>query len=300
MQDAVISFPMFGEKFEINPLPSFSVFGFPLYWYGVIIALGCFLGTFYGARRSREFGIKSDDFIDVLLLAIPLGIVGARLYYVIFNFSEFSGDLLRIFNTRTGGLAIYGGVIGAAIAVVIMSRRKKISVGAVMDLGALGLLIGQSIGRWGNFINREVYGYETDIFCRMGLALPGYETIYVHPLFLYESLLNCLGFILLHVYTKKKKRSFDGQIFLMYVAWYGLVRMILEGMRIDVYSLYLGGIRVSQLLGGLSMAAAVLLTVVLSAASRKKGTVLWSESVANPERSADLPEDTGHMDSTEG
>lgn len=278
MQQAAISFPMFGEGFLINPSPVvFELSGFKIYWYGVIIALGFLFATIYCTRRCKEFGIQSDDFLDVLLWAIPLGVVGARLYYVIFNFQIFSNDLLSILNTRTGGLAIYGGIIGGAIALLLVCRRKKIPAGPMLDTISFGLLIGQGIGRWGNFINREVFGTETNIFCRMGLTYPDTETIYVHPLFLYESIWNLVGFLCLHIYSKKKKPHFDGQLFLMYVAWYGFGRMLLEGMRMTEHSLFLGntGIRVSQLLAGLSMLLALLLIYFLIRRQKKTNTVLW-------------------------
>ncbi|MGI6028230.1 MAG: prolipoprotein diacylglyceryl transferase [Candidatus Heteroscillospira sp.] len=259
----IISFPMFGENFSLNPPNHFDIFGFSIYWYGVIIASGFLLAVCYCIKRSGEFGLTADNVLDMLIIATPLAIIGARLYYVVFNFSLYSDDLMGIFRIRDGGLAIYGGIIAAVIGLFIASRRSRFSPYAMLDLGAFGLLIGQSVGRWGNFINREAYGAETEIFCRMGLTDPvSGVTSYVHPTFLYESLWNLLGFTLLHIFSRKFERRFDGQLFLMYAAWYGFGRMFIEGLRTD--SLYLfANIRVSQLLAAVSCAAALIALRVL-------------------------------------
>ena len=260
MSSAAISFPFLGD-WSICPPNSFVLFGHTFYWYGVIIACGFLLAVAYGYSRCREFGISQDDLTDNLLFAVPLAIVGARIYYVVFfgHYNTF-WEMCKIWE---GGLAIYGGVIATVLTVLAVCRVKKISALAVLDTASFGLLIGQSIGRWGNFMNREAYGYETDIFCRMGLTLNG-ETIYVHPTFLYESLWNALGFVGLHILSKKTTRKFDGQFFLYYIGWYGLGRVWIEGLRSD--SLYIGasGIRVSQVIAALTvLTAAVLLTVIL-------------------------------------
>ena len=258
--EPIITFPMLGDiSFDFSN--HFEVFGRPIYWYGVIIACGFLLAVWYCFRRTEKFGISQDDLLDTLIFAVPLAIVGARAYYVIFfgHYDNFL-DMLRIWE---GGLAIYGGIIAAVLTVLVVCRVKKISAMAMMDNVVSGLLIGQSIGRWGNFANREAYGYETDVFCRMGLTSGG-ETVYVHPCFLYESLWNAAGFVILHILFKKTKRKFDGQYFLYYLGWYGLGRVMIEGLRTD--SLYIGatGIRVSQLLAGLCVvAAAVVLIAVL-------------------------------------
>ena len=260
MSSASISFPLLGS-WSIDPPNSFTLFGHTFYWYGVIIACGFLLAVVYCMRRSRQFGITQDDLLDGLLFAVPVSIVGARAYYVIFygHYDSFL-DMIKIWE---GGLAIYGAVIGAVLTVVVVCRVKRISALALLDLVSFGLLIGQCIGRWGNFMNREAYGYETEIFCRMGLTLNG-ATIYVHPTFLYESLWNLLGFLGLHILSKKKPRRFDGQYFLTYLFWYGLGRLWVEGLRAD--SLYIGqtNIRVSQLLAGVTcLVSAVLLAVLL-------------------------------------
>ena len=262
LRDALISFPMFGN-FTIDPPSSFVLFGRTFYLYGAIIALGFLLGILYCAHRSeRLVGIPSDDLYDFVLWLIPTVILGARLYYVIFRWNEYAPHPADIFKIWEGGLAIYGGILAGLALVIFWCRKRRIPFGALGDLSVFGLLIGQSIGRWGNFLNREAFGRETDIFCRMGLTMPGQNPIYVHPTFLYESLWNFVGFLALHFYFKHHRRKFDGEIMLLYVAWYGLGRAMIEGLRTD--SLYLGGtgIRVSQLLAALSCAAAVVLLVV--------------------------------------
>ncbi|MEA4896043.1 MAG: prolipoprotein diacylglyceryl transferase [Oscillospiraceae bacterium] len=255
--NATITFPMFGDKFALNPSSSFNFFGLPLYWYGFIIAMGFLLAYLYCNHRSKDFGISQDSFIDMLLFAVPSAIVGARLYYVVFNYSLFKDNFWSVFDTRSGGLAIYGAIIFAVIAVLIYCKVKKTSIGAYFDLGAFGLLIGQTIGRWGNFMNREAFGRETDIFCRMGLTDAAGKTIYVHPTFLYESLWNMLGLLLLHLFSKSGKRRYDGQIFAIYVAWYGFGRMLIEGLRTDSLYLFNTGLRVSQVLAGASVIVAL-------------------------------------------
>ncbi len=255
--NGTITFPMFGDSFAISGTESFTVFGLTIHWYGVIIAIGFLLAVLYVCRRSNDFGLTSDNLIDMLIWAVPAGIIGARIYYVIFDFSIYKDNFLDIFKIWEGGLAIYGGIIGSVIAAAIFAKVKKIPLGAILDLGGLGLLIGQTVGRWGNFINREAFGGETDIFCRMGLTDAAGNTIYVHPTFLYESIWNLLGLLLLHIFSKKGKRRYDGQLFAMYVAWYGFGRMLIEGLRTDSLYFFSTGIRVSQLLAGISVAVAL-------------------------------------------
>jgi phosphatidylglycerol:prolipoprotein diacylglycerol transferase len=264
----IISFPFL--NLTLNPPSSFQVFGFTIYWYGVIIAAGFLLAVCYCLRRAGEFGLTSDNVLDMLIIATPLSIIGARLYYVTFNFSLYADDIWSVLRIRDGGIAIYGAIIFAVIGLFLAARFRKFSALSMVDLGAFGLLIGQLVGRWGNFMNREAYGVETEIFCRMGLTDPTTGvTRYVHPTFLYESLWNLLGFILLHIWSKRHKRAYAGQIGLMYFAWYGFGRMFIEGLRTD--SLYLfGPIRVSQLLACLSCAAACIALYVLG---KKQKTV---------------------------
>ena len=261
LRGAEISFPMLGD-WSVNPPYSFTVFGFEIYFYGVIIAAAFILAALFCARKAAEFGLTSDDLFDLVIWLIPACIIGARLYYVLFKLDYFAAHPSKIFSLRDGGLAIYGGIIAGIITGIVWSRRKKIPVFAVGDLAAFGLLIGQAVGRWGNFINREAFGAETDVFCRMGLTMPGQETLYVHPTFLYESLWNLGGLIILCVLSKLGKRKYDGQFFWTYILWYGLGRAWIEGLRTD--SLYIGstGIRVSQLLAAVSALAALIVLIV--------------------------------------
>ena len=191
----------------------------------------------------------------MLLLAVPLAIICARIYYCIFSWADFKGDPISCLYIWNGGIAIYGAVIGAVLGVWIYTRIAKVRFPAMLDIGALGLLIGQSVGRWGNFINREVYGVETDSFLKMGLG-EGADVKYYHPLFLYESLWNALGFVLLHFWSKRRK--FDGEVFLLYVVWYGVGRGFLEGLRTTEFNLMIPGTSVpfSKVLGYLSAVAA--------------------------------------------
>ena len=246
-RESEISFPFLGI-FGLNPPAYFTLFGHKIYFYGVLIALGFLLGILYCARHSRSFGIKADDFYDMVILLIPLSILCARIYYVLFRLDEFVGRPASVFAVWEGGIAIYGGIIGGILAILLVCRHKKIPVPAMLDVTVYGLLIGQIIGRWGNFMNREAFGAPTEIFCRMGLTDPSGNTIYVHPTFLYESLWNLVGFLFLVIWGKKGKRKYDGQTTLLYFLWYGLGRAWIEGLRTD--SLYIGhtGIRVSQAL----------------------------------------------------
>ena len=255
-RDSVISFPGLGIDY-LNPPAFFSVFGHRIYFYGVLFALGFLLGILYCARRSKDFGIQSDDYYDAIILLIPLSILCARAYFVLFRLDEFAGrPLIAYFAVWEGGIAIYGGIIGAILAVYLVCRRKKIPFLAMLDLLVFGVLIGQIIGRWGNFMNREAFGGPTEIFCRMGLTDPAGHTIYVHPTFLYESLWNLILLIGLLIWEKKGRRKYDGQMSLLYFFWYGLGRAWIEGLRTD--SLYIGhtGIRVSQALSLVLVACA--------------------------------------------
>ena len=244
---STISFPAFG--IEWDPIRYFEIGPLTIYLYGVVIAFGLLLAVVYGLKRSSQFGLKEDDIIDGVLWIVPLAIVCARIYYVIFSWDEYKNDPVLVLYIWKGGLAIYGGVIGAVIGTIIHCRIKKMKLPAVLDLVALGFLIGQMIGRWGNFFNREAFGAATDSFLRMGLynKVTG-QWEYYHPTFLYESLWNFVGFIGLHFLSKRRK--YDGQIALSYCAWYGLGRCLIEGLRMD--SLYIGPFRVSQLLAAAS------------------------------------------------
>lgn len=269
-REAAICFPMLGD-FTINPPSSFQLFGRSIYFYGVIIALGFMLGMLYCARNSRRFGIEADDFYDVMIWLIPMSIVGARLYFVLFRLEDYIADPISVFAVWNGGLAIYGGVIAGVLVTILVCRRKKIPFGAMLDLIAFGLLIGQILGRWGNFMNREAFGAPTDIFCRMGLIAPNGDTVYVHPTFLYESLWNLAVLLILVAFERRGRRRFDGQCITLYFLMYGLGRAWIEGLRTD--SLYIGqtGIRVSQALSlALVLASAVILLTVGRRATPEK------------------------------
>ena len=252
MNYTTISVP--GLGIELNPPRSLSVGPLNIYFYGVIIALGLILAVVYALRRKEQFGLTEDDLLDGVLCIVPFAVICARLYYCVFSWDMYKDDPISILYIWEGGLAIYGGVLGALLGIVVYARIKKISIPALLDIVSLGFLIGQSLGRWGNFFNREAFGAATDSFLRMGLTngITG-EVTYWHPTFLYESLWNAVGFIALHFLSKK--RQYDGQIALGYVAWYGLGRALIEGLRTD--SLYWGNFRVSQVLAAASCLLAV-------------------------------------------
>lgn len=257
-----ITFPNLGITVDPSPV-AFTVFGKDIYWYGIIIASGFLLAVLYMLHRAKDFGVTQDDVLDMILWAVPIGVVCARLYYCIFYWELYEDDPISMLYIWEGGLAIYGGIIGGVITLLVVAKVKKIPAPVLLDLAGMGVIIGQCIGRWGNFINREAFGRETEAFSRMGLTLPGRETVYVHPTFLYESLWNFVGFLLLHFWFRKHERKFDGELILLYVVWYGIGRALIEGLRTD--SLYITGtgIRVSQLLAGVSAAAAAVVLALL-------------------------------------
>ena len=260
MTNYIIQFP--GLGLELNPPAGFSVGPFDVRFYGLIIALGLILAVVYAMKRREQFGISEDDLMDGVLWIAPFAIVCARLYYCAFEWDMYKDNPISILYIWEGGIAIYGAVIGAAIGVVLHCKVfKKISVLAVLDLVALGFMIGQMLGRWGNFFNREAHGGVTDSFLRMGLINPLTGTgEFYHPTFLYESLWNLAGFVILHFFSRTRK--YDGQVALGYVAWYGLGRTFIEGLRTD--SLWWGNFRVSQVLAAASCLIAVALLIFLA------------------------------------
>ncbi len=255
----VISFP--GLGIEWDPIRTISIGPLTVHLYGLIIGIGMMLAVLYAWKRCGEFGIKRDDITDGVLYIVPFAIICARLYYCAFKWEDYASDPISILYIWKGGLAIYGGVLGAILGVSVYCHFKKISLPALLDLVALGFMIGQCLGRWGNFFNREAFGAETESFLRMGLlnSLTG-KTTYHHPTFLYESVWNFVGFLILHFLSKKRK--YDGQIALGYAFWYGLGRAIIEGLRTD--SLYWGPFRVSQVLAAVSCLGALVALGLLS------------------------------------
>lgn len=246
---STLSFPGLGiGEFKVNSV-AFTIFGRPVAWYGIIITIGIVLACLYVMYRAKQNNIKEDDVLDLALFVVPIGIVCARLYYVIMEWERYHSflDVIAIWN---GGLAIYGGIIGGGITAFFVARRKKINVLLLLDILAPAVMIGQILGRWGNFMNAEAFGSVTDLPWRMGIHTFG-SAIYVHPTFLYESLWNLVGFVILNIFFKKKQ--YNGQIFYGYIAWYGLGRFFIEGLRTD--SLYLWGtaIRVSQLVAAICL-----------------------------------------------
>ncbi len=252
-----IAFPKLGLEFNINPV-AFTIGGITVRWYGIIIALALVLGALFCVRLAKKEGLDPDIITDIVLVGAPLGIICARLYYVIFNWEQYKGDLLSIFAIWNGGIAIYGAIIGAVVGAYIYLRVKKLNVLKVFDICIFGLLIGQIIGRWGNFVNTEAYGSITELPWGMVVKNPE-SALTVHPTFLYESLWNLVGFIGLLIYRKHKKS--DGEIFLLYIAWYGIGRFWIEGLRTD--SLMFLGTRVSQLVAVLTATAAIVWWLVL-------------------------------------
>ncbi len=253
-----IFFPALG--IEINPPEGLTFGAFSIRFYGVILAIGLLLACIYGLRRKKTFGLTEDEILDGAMIIIPFAIICARAYYCIFAWDEFKANPIEVLYIWNGGIAIYGGVIGAAIGIVVYCLFKKIPIGTALDITAVSFLLGQAIGRWGNFFNREAFGAETESFLRMGLEHVSGAVTYHHPTFLYESLWNIAGFVLLHFLSKRRK--YDGQVALGYAAWYGLGRCFIEGLRTD--SLYWGPFRVSQMLAAISCFAAVAVLIIMT------------------------------------
>lgn len=256
--DYIVQFPGLGLEFTINRV-AFSIGGIKVYWYGLIIAVGFSLAVIYAMLQSKNYGIKNDHLIDCIIVGLITAIIGARLYYVAFKWDVYKDDLSSIIRIDNGGLAIYGGIIGALIGGLTVARLHKMNLRSLLDMTALGFLIGQGIGRWGNFTNQEAFGTPTDNIFRMVSERTG--NVGVHPCFLYESVWCLLGFVILH-FVSKKFRKFDGQIFLMYLVWYGAERTIVEGLRTDSLYLPFGNIRVSQLLSAALVVFGVIMLII--------------------------------------
>lgn len=285
-----ISFPYLGIEISADN-EAFRLFRLSIKWYGVLIAAGMLLAMIYCFKRAKTLGIDSDRLVDGVIAGLIGAIIGARLYYCAMNPGQYK-DIMSVLAIRDGGLAIYGGIIGALLLGCPIVLLRKLKLQPVLDLTAMGLLIGQCLGRWGNFFNQECFGTNTTlpwgmsggkiqnyilahadtIYARTGIEMNAY--LPVHPCFLYESLWCLLGFLILHFYLKHRK--FDGEIFLMYVVWYGAGRFVIEGLRTD--SLYIGSVRASQALAAASAAIALAAIVLLRLKNRKKPFVLYSDT----------------------
>ncbi|MFY9177027.1 MAG: prolipoprotein diacylglyceryl transferase [Caldicoprobacterales bacterium] len=240
---------------------AFHILGKPVYWYGIIIALGVLIGIYLAMRHANKLGYDQEMIIDFCLLAIPLAVIGARIYYVVFSWEYYSknpGDIIKIWE---GGLAIYGAVIGGIVSAVIFARRRKIDFWELCDIVSPSLILGQALGRWGNFFNQEAYGYA--VTNRAWQWFPA--AVYIDAnaqwhmaTFFYESMWNFIVFFFLLFYKKRRKKT--GEVFLLYLILYGVGRVVIEGLRTD--SLYLGPIRVSQLLSGLLILVGIVLFIV--------------------------------------
>ena len=279
-----LTFPNLFGGITLSYYQGFELFGIKIYWYGVLITIGVVLAYLYAMWRAKDFGIGKDRMFDVVFVALITGFLGARIYYCVFQTldpnSGMSFDFVTTFTTiRDGGLAIYGGVIGGFLGGFVMCRIRKVNFRAMADLASMGFLIGQCIGRWGNFINQEAFGAQcspdwlfgmtsVDIIRRNGLEAGAI----VHPCFLYESVWCLVGFITLHFYSKKL-RTFDGEIMLMYLAWYGLGRAWIEGLRTD--SLMAGDLRISQVVAAVCFVVCTILVIVFKILTEKKHIPLY-------------------------
>jgi len=281
--------------------PEFTLFGLTFHWYGIIIACGVMLGVLIAMRRSRYFGLDPDTVIDFGLMAIPMAIIGARLYYVIFEWDSYKGDPIRILYIWEGGLAIYGGVLAAILAGIIFTKWRKIDFWSLADLGSPCLILGQAIGRWGNFINQEAYGYAVENPALQWFPFAVYITDGMRPgdhgwflaTFFYESMWNFLVFLFLLYYTKKRKRA--GEVFLLYLILYSAGRIVIEGLRTDslMFNLFGTEQRVSQWLSGLL----IIIGVAIFIYRRKNAApivaaVSGAETHAQPLEPVDGPADS--------
>lgn len=275
--DMEINFPNLGIYLD-HVGKNISIFGFSIAYYGIVIVTGMMIAIWIAQREAKRTGQNPEQYLDLAMIGIAAGILGARIYYVIFAWDYYKDDLLSIFNIRQGGLAIYGGIIGACIAVVIYSRKKKQNFGLLMDTASMSIVFGQIMGRWGNFFNREAFGDYTNNLFAMQLPVSavraneitqkmwdhvvtvnGVEYIQVHPTFLYESLWNVS--VLLFLFWFRKRKKFNGEVFLMYLIGYGLGRIWVEGLRTDQLLLPVVGLPVSQLLSGCLVVGCTILVV---------------------------------------
>lgn len=273
-----LEFPNLFQGTAITYSRGFEVFGISIYWYGILIAAGILLAYLYATMRcDKVFGLPKGRFFDVVFASVIGGFIGARVYYCVFTTLDPNSGIKYDFVTtftkiHDGGLAIYGGIIGALLVGFVMCKIRKLNFFATCDIAALGFLIGQTIGRWGNFINQEAFGSECSkdwLFAMKGTLIG--ETP-VHPCFLYESAWCLLGFVLLHFYSKKF-RSFDGEIMLLYLSWYGLGRFFIEGNRSD--SLMAGSLKISQIIAAASFVIGIALFITFKILTKKKNIPLY-------------------------
>lgn len=293
-----IEFPKLGIRFDDMSL-GFKIGSLDIRWYSILIATGFILAILYAMNRGKkEYKINTDHFLDVVLVSMLFAIIGARLYYVIFSWDSYKDNPISALYIWEGGIAIYGGLIGGLVSGILLCKWRKIKIGSALDLAGLGLLIGQGIGRWGNFVNQEAFGTNTDLpwgmtgdIIQRGINASGYDTsLPVHPCFLYESLWCLIGFVILHLLTKKRK--FDGQIFIGYLAWYGLGRFFIEGLRTD--SLYLPGtnIRASQLLAAILVIASIAVNFIILGIVKKKAAKAQTAQISETAQPADEAENS--------
>lgn len=278
MEKTTVSFPNLNLTFDIPVSFRLPVLDFEIYMYALIITFGIIMAYIFITLEGKRQKIDTEIFSDIILIGLPCAIVGARLYYVIYKWEYYSDNLTEIFNLRGGGLAVYGGVIAGVIAAYIYLKKKKQPILKIFDICSIGLLIGQCIGRWGNFFNQEAFGYNTTLpwgmtsdvvveylsqIQKKGVLVS--PNLPVHPTFLYESMWSLCGIIILAILIRRKK--YDGQIFFSYVFWYGLGRFFIEGLRTD--SLYIGSFRVSQLVALISVIIGVAVNIILYKRNKK-------------------------------
>lgn len=234
---------------------AFSIFGIDVMWYGILMAIGMILGTLLALKEAKRLGIKEDDVLDLAIFAIPIGLLSARLYYVIFNWEYYSQNVSQILNFRAGGMAIHGALIGGILTGYIFTKIRKINFLKMADAVMIGMPLAQAIGRWGNFINQEAHGGPTDL--PWGIMVDGVK---VHPTFLYESIWDAAIFIFLWIFRKKKK--YEGQIITYYITLYSLGRFFIEGLRTD--SLMIGHLRMAQVISLIGVIVGVISHIYLS------------------------------------
>ena len=291
MSEYHVSFPKLGWSFDIHST-AFSIGSFEVKWYGIIIGFGFLLAFAYGMASCRKMKINAGKLLDAIILGLIFGIIGARLYYVLFfDGDKYIKDPLSILYIHEGGLGIYGGIIGGLLAGGITAKIKKLSVFAALDLASLGFLIGQAVGRWGNFVNQEAFGSETSL--PWGMASENTGNVPVHPCFFYEFLWCALGFILLHIFTRKFRR-YDGQTFLLYMIWYGVGRFFIEALRTDSLIVPYLNMKVSQLVAVIAVLAGIVLLIVFrkctklsgcgAAAIMEKNGITNTRSSVNPKK----------------